>query len=52
MTSTGFGENSNCLATFGEEPYPTSGSSIFGALGVFLVVGLFGGIIPATENNI
>ena len=46
-----FGENSNCLATIGEEPSPTSGSCIFGALGYFLVVGFFRGIIPPTENN-
>jgi hypothetical protein len=51
MTGTGFGENSNCLATAGEEPSPTSGSCSFGALGDFLVVGFFGGIVPATEND-
>jgi hypothetical protein len=47
MTGTGFGVNSNCLATIGEEPSPVSGSFIFGTLWDFLVVGFFEGIIPA-----
>lgn len=51
MTRTVFGVISNCLATAGEEPSPASGSCIFGALGDFLVVGFFGGIVPATENG-
>jgi hypothetical protein len=41
MTGTGFGVNSNCLATAGEEPSPASGSCSFGTLGDFLVVGFF-----------
>jgi hypothetical protein len=49
MTGTDFGENSNFLATTGEEPSPTSGSYIFGTLGYFLVVGFFRGIIPPTK---
>jgi hypothetical protein len=44
MTGTGFGVNSNCLATIGEEPSPASGSFSFGTLGDFLVVGFLGGI--------
>jgi hypothetical protein len=52
MTDTSFGVNSNCLATAREEPSPTSGSYSFGSLGDFLVVGFFGGIVPATENDL
>jgi hypothetical protein len=51
MTGTDFGENSNFLATTGEEPSPASGSYIFGTLGYFLVVGFFRGIIPPTKKN-
>jgi hypothetical protein len=50
MTGTGFGVNSNCFATTGEELSPTSGSFSFGALGDFLVVGFLGGIVPANET--
>jgi hypothetical protein len=51
ITGTGFGENFNCLTTAGEEPYPTSSFCSFGALGYFLVVGFFRGIIPVREND-
>jgi hypothetical protein len=47
MTDTVLGENSNFLATDGEESSPTSNSYILGALGDFLVEGFFGGIVPA-----
>jgi hypothetical protein len=47
MKDTSLGENSNCLATDGEEPSPTFYSCILGALGNFLVEGFFGGIVPA-----
>jgi hypothetical protein len=50
MMGTSFGANSNCFATTGEEPYPASSSGSFGALGDFLVVGSFGGIVPAIKN--
>jgi hypothetical protein len=49
MMGTGFGANYNCLATAGEEPSPTSGFCNFGTLGDFLVVGFFGGIVPAIK---
>jgi hypothetical protein len=51
MTGTGFGEKSSCFGTVGEEPSPTYGSFIFGALGDFLVVGFFRGIVLVTEND-
>jgi hypothetical protein len=51
MMVTVFEANSNCLATLGEEPSPTFGSYRFGAIGDFLVVGLFGGIVPAKKND-
>jgi hypothetical protein len=44
MTGIGFGANSNCLETAGEEPSYVSGSCGFGSLGDFLVVGFFGGM--------
>jgi hypothetical protein len=47
MTGTVLGENSNCLATIGEDPSLASGSCSFGTLGDFLVEGFFGGIVPA-----
>jgi hypothetical protein len=46
MMDSGLGADSNCLATDGEEPSPTSDSFILGDLGDFLVEGFFGGIIP------
>jgi hypothetical protein len=46
MMGTGFGVNSNCLTTSREEPSPASGSCSFGALGDFLVVDFFRGIVP------
>jgi hypothetical protein len=49
MMGTSFGANSNCLATSGDEPSPTSGSCRFRALGDFLVVGFFGGIVPTIK---
>ena len=42
--------NSNFLATAGEEPSPASDSYSFGAVGDFLVIGFFKGIIPAIED--
>jgi hypothetical protein len=39
---------SNCFVIPGEEPSPTSGSFIFGALNDRLVVGFLGGIVPIT----
>ena len=42
--------NSNFLVAAGEEPSPASDSCSFGILEDFLVVGFFGGIIPATED--
>ena len=47
ITDIGLGMNSNCLATDGEEPSPTSDCCSLGALGDFLVEGFFGGIFPA-----
>jgi hypothetical protein len=49
MTGSGLGVYSNCFATPGEEPSPTSGSFSFGALDDHLVVGFLGGIVPATK---
>jgi hypothetical protein len=51
MTSTSFGENSNCLAIVGEEPSLAYGSCGFGALGDFLVEGFFRGIIPTIKTT-
>jgi hypothetical protein len=50
MMGAGLEVNSNFLATAGEEPSPASDSCSFGTLGDFLVVGFFGGIVPATED--
>jgi hypothetical protein len=47
MTDTSLGQNSNCLATNGEEPSPTFYYYILVALGNFPVEGFFGGIVPA-----
>jgi hypothetical protein len=47
MTDTVLGVNSNCLATAGEDPSPTSDSCSLGALSDFLVEGFFRGIVPA-----
>jgi hypothetical protein len=49
MTCIGFGVNSNCLTTAGEDPSPTSGSCGSGTLGDFLVEGFFGGIVPTIK---
>jgi hypothetical protein len=51
MIDVGLEVNSNFLATAGEEPSPASYSCSFGTLGDFLVVGFFGGIIPAIEDT-
>jgi hypothetical protein len=51
MTGTGFGENSNCLATFVEDHSPAFDSCRFGSLGDFLVEGFFGGIIPVIKTT-
>jgi hypothetical protein len=52
MMGTGFGENSNCLAThWGRNLLPLLVLVALAALGDFLVVGFFGGIVPATEND-
>jgi hypothetical protein len=52
MTDTSLGENSNCLATAEEEPYPIFYSCSFGAHGDFLVDGFFGGIVPAIKMTL
>ena len=51
MISAGLEVNSNFLAISREEPSASSDSCSFGTLGDFLVVGFFGGIIPATEDT-
>jgi len=52
MKGTSLEANSNCLATAGEEPSPTSDSCNFGALGDFLVEGFFEGIVLAIKNSL
>jgi hypothetical protein len=52
MMDTGLGENSNFLATAGEEPSPISDSCTFGTRGDFLVDGFFGGIVPVIKATL
>jgi hypothetical protein len=50
MTGFDLGENSCCFTIAREEPYPTSGSFFFDALGDRLVVGFLGGIVISIET--
>jgi hypothetical protein len=52
MTGSGLGVYSNCFATLGEEPSPTSSSFSFDALDDHLVVEFLGGIVPALTHKI
>jgi hypothetical protein len=52
MTSSCLDMYSNCFATPGEEPSPTSGSFNFGALNDRLMVGFLSGIVLAIEINL
>jgi hypothetical protein len=51
MMGTSLEENSNCLATAGEELSPASACCSFGALGDFLVECFFEGIVPAIKMD-
>ena len=51
MTSSDLGIYSNCLATPGEEPSPTSDSFSFGTLGDHILFEFLGEIVPATEKS-
>ena len=50
MIDAGLEVNSNFLAMVGEEPSPASDSCCFGALGDFLVIDFFRGIVPAAKD--